>query len=259
MCHTLGCVCQFRYSRCHIARETSICTSTCAVLSPCFSDAGLSQNWAVLYWQTFSAMLHYTPPQPSDMNSSTLSPFSRVKRFSTSQDKHPTPDNEILANPKRSSRLNDFMSRTRTASLPPRPHSSGGPLSRQKLSARLGNLKGKGKEKADSLSPDADSNADGEYVIAAASSSMTSGKHSILHSFHPGPYGLVTAPVRCYAACIRALLSFRQQWSTRSSRGYCYFFLNHARCPARSRFNFHWILKSSCSAVRTLYHPQYEC
>ncbi|KIP04671.1 hypothetical protein PHLGIDRAFT_129351 [Phlebiopsis gigantea 11061_1 CR5-6] len=112
------------------------------------------------------------------MASSTLSPFAKVKRFSTSQqEKHPMPpteDGESVPNPKRSSRLNEFMSRSRTASLPPRPQTSNGPTSRQKLSARLGGFKGKGREKADLLSPDGDGSGDGEYVIDAASSSMTS-------------------------------------------------------------------------------------
>ncbi|GJE88343.1 hypothetical protein PsYK624_044260 [Phanerochaete sordida] len=115
------------------------------------------------------------------MNSSTLSPFAKGKRFSTStssQDKQPLPqlqDVEVSASPKRSSKLNDFMSRTRTASLPPRPHTSGGPTSsKPKLSARLGGFKGKGKEKAELLSPDVDDDGRGEYTLGAAASSMTS-------------------------------------------------------------------------------------
>ena len=83
------------------------------------------------------------------MSSSTLSPFAKVKRFSTSHEKHPMPpneDGESVPNPKRSSRLNDFMSRSRTASLPPRPHTGNGSTSKQKLATRLGTFKGKGKE-----------------------------------------------------------------------------------------------------------------
>ena len=98
-------------------------------------------------------MLHYTPPQLVEMDSSTLSPFAKGKRFSTStssQDKQQLaqpPDIEPHANPKRSSKLNDFISRTRTASLPPRPHTSNGPSSsKPKLTARLGTFKSKGKE-----------------------------------------------------------------------------------------------------------------
>lgn len=131
-------------------------------------------------------MLHYTPPKLVEMNSSTLSPFARAKRFSTSassHDKQPllqVQDNEGSPNPKRTSRLNDFMSRARTASLPPRPHTSNGPsVTKPKLSMRLGNLKGKGKEKAESLSPDVDDGGRGEYMIGAAASSMTSGKHHL--------------------------------------------------------------------------------
>lgn len=185
-------------------------------LLPASLILGPSQNRTVDAGGPFSAMLHYTPPQLSDMPSSTLSPFAKVKRFSTSQEKHPMPpteDGESVPNPKRSSRLNEFMSRSRTASLPPRPHTSNGPTSRQKLSARLGGFKGKGKDKADLSSPDGDGGGDGEYVIAAASSSMTSGKHSFstlnsVHFISPNPICfelLACAPVRHYAISAGAL------------------------------------------------------
>ena len=142
-------------------------------------------------------MLHYTPPQLVEMNSSNLSPFTKPKRFSastSSHDKQHAPQSlELDANypppptsQKRSSKLGEFMSRARTASLPPRPHSSSGPsLSRHKLSARLGSSKGKGKEKGDLLSPDSDGAGAGEYVLSAAASSTTSGK-CCLPRFIPG-------------------------------------------------------------------------
>ncbi|KAI0338910.1 hypothetical protein BDW22DRAFT_1362216 [Trametopsis cervina] len=59
----------------------------------------------------------------------------------------------VATHTKRSSRLNDFMSRSRTSSLPPRPHTSSGPQSPssslQKLNIKLGNLKGKGRDQAE--------------------------------------------------------------------------------------------------------------
>lgn len=188
-------------------------------------------------------MLQYTPPQISDMSSSTLSPFARVKRFSTSQDKQPmppTPDGESVVSHKRTSRLNEFMSRTRTASLPPRPHTSNGPSSRQRLSTRFGNLKGKGKEKAGLLSPDADSNGDEDYVnITAAASSLTSGKHSLTSlacaHFISSYTSTNCAPVRRYVTCTGALPPLLPQWDDGSVQGYCYFLIHGAPLPTRFR------------------------
>jgi hypothetical protein len=135
-------------------------------------------------------MLHYTPPQLVEMSSSTLSPFTKPKRFSTStqaQDKHQhsTPQTPELdgatTSSKRTSKLGEFMARARTASLPPRPHTSSGP-SPSKHRLGLGTIKGKAKEKRGLLSPDGDGDGVADYVYTAASSSMTSGEYRFLRS-----------------------------------------------------------------------------
>ncbi|KAI0693964.1 hypothetical protein BC835DRAFT_1351319 [Cytidiella melzeri] len=63
-----------------------------------------------------------------------------------------TGSSEPATSPKRLSRLNDFMLRSRTSSLPVRPHSSSGIQSlstRQTLGHRLGTIKGKGRDRGD--------------------------------------------------------------------------------------------------------------